>query len=357
MRDPWNDSELIRRFRTHAEDSLPRAPLNAALCHVVADHRSLSGLLGHAPVEQQLPVLLLAAIHDLVLDEPGHPLAAWYPNLTSDHRSPDDPELAPLLCAFVDERTPTILGLLGSRRVQTNEVGRCALFLPIFARLHAEVGALAHVDVGTSAGLTTLLPRFSYSYDDGPWIGDSDAVMIGCSTRGDVPDVGEIPEVPTARGIDVDPIDVTDPDDARWLQACCWPDQTDRFVRLSAAIEIARRHPPVVHRGDALDLLQPVVGEAGGSAHPVVTNSWVLNYFPPAARRRFVEQLDEIGAERDLSWVSAESPAMTPELPHAPDLAGEHTTALTLVTWRSGVREVEHLATCHPHGYWIHWRP
>ncbi len=66
--------------------------------------------------------------------------------------------------------------------------------------------------------------------------------------------------------------------------------------------------------------------------------------------------LDTVGANIDLSWVIAESPAQTPELPHPDDLAGEHITALTLVTWRAGVKHVQHLATCHPHGYWLHWR-
>ena len=87
-----------------------------------------------------------------------------------------------------------------------------------------------------------------------------------------------------------------------------------------------------------------------------MTCSWALNYLRPDARTAFVDRLDVVGAERDLSWVFAESPALAPELPHAPDLRDEHTTALVLVRWRDGDRQVEHLATCHPHGYWLHWR-
>ena len=34
--------------------------------------------------------------------------------------------------------------------------------------------------------------------------------------------------------------DITDDDEARWLEACVWPDQTDRFERLKATIEMAR---------------------------------------------------------------------------------------------------------------------
>ncbi|WP_051062149.1 DUF2332 domain-containing protein [Ilumatobacter nonamiensis] len=353
MRDPWNDSELVRRFEEHAGASLPRAPLNAALCTTIAADRSLSSLLGHAPVTQQLPVLLLAAIHDQVLREPDRPLADWYPNLTPTPRDPHDPEFVGVLTSFVHERSPSILGTLTTRRVQTNEVGRCALFLPAFALVADDVGPLAHVDVGSSAGLTTLLPHYAYRYDDGPQIGHGP--LIECSTQGSGPVPVAIPDVVTARGIDLHPIDPTDPTDARWLQACCWPDQTDRFQRLADALAVARSHPPTVEEGNALDEVGRVVSETAAGAHPVITTSWVLNYFEPEGRRAFVDRLERVAQSTDLSWVIAESPAMTPELPHGDGLVGEERTALTLVTWRDGERDARPLATCHPHGYWLHW--
>ena len=355
MRDPWNDAELIRRFRAHSRISLPRAPLNSALCAIIADDPTLHSLLAHAPATQQTPVLLLAAIHDRVLREPDHPLADWYPNLSTLPRSPDDSALASTLTEFVHERGPAILDVLATRRVQTNEVGRCALFVPAFALVADEVGPLAHLDVGTSAGLTTLWPHFSYRYDDGDRVGEG-TPLIRCHTRGRGPLPVAIPAVATTVGLDVDPLDPTDADDARWLQACCWPDQTDRFERLSAAIATAAEHPPTVVTGDALAQLDELVVRAAETGHPTITTSWVMNYLPPLDRRRFVDRLDELGSTLDLSWVIAESPAQTPELSHPTDLADEHITALTLITWRSGMRTALTLATCHPHGYWLHWR-
>ena len=359
MRDPWNDSELVQKVRAHERDSFTRAPLNAALCGAIARDRSLSTLLAHAPVEQQLPVLLLAAIHFLVLDERDHELAAWYPNIVADPRDPGDPALEHVLHDFVNDRGPSMLELLATRRVQTNEIGRCALFLPALALIAAHRTPLAHVDVGTSAGLTTLLPRFAYRYDtedsEGTVIG-AGAPLLECSTRGAGPNPTSIPAVASALGIDLDPIDVADPEDARWLQACCWPDQTDRFERLAAAIDLAQAAPPEIVTGDAVDVIRDTITAVPLDQHPVVTSSWALNYLAPEARRAFVEELDAAGTDRDISWVFLESPALTPELPHAPDLKDEHTTALVLVSWRNGERNVEHLATCHPHGYWLHWR-
>ena len=89
-------------------------------------------------------------------------------------------------------------------------------------------------------------------------------------------------------------------------------------------------------------------------AHPIVTTTWVLNYLSPTERRAFVDALDACGRRRDLSWVFAESPVLVPELPTVD--ARTSTTALVLVRWRKGRRTARHLAQCHPHGYWLHWR-
>ena len=353
MRTTSDDAELERGFRAAASTSLPRAPLNAALCAAIADDPSLRGLLGHAPVRQRTPMLLLAALHDLVLAEPDHPLAAWYADVVEVARDPGDPALAPTLRAFVDEREPALLDLLATRHVQTNEVGRCALLVAALAGL--DLGPVGLVDVGTSAGLNLQLARYAYRFDDGPLLGRSE-VELACSTRGDGPAVTSIPDVVTAVGIDARPVDPSDPSDARWLRACCWPDQADRARRLAAAIDLARRHPPTVVAGDAVESIGPVVDGLPGDVHPVVTTTWVASYLGASGRRALLDELDRLGAGRDLTWVFAESPAQTPELPHADDLAGEELTALVRATWRGGRRHVEHLATCHPHGYWIRWR-
>ena len=139
MRDPWEEAGLARLFATHARTAMPRAPLNSALSAVIARDRSLSSLLGHAPPPQHTPVLLLAALHFLLLRTPDAPLAAWYPTLTQEPRPHDDPELGATLSAFARERAPELIELIADRRVQTNEIGRCALLLPAFAAVYDEV--------------------------------------------------------------------------------------------------------------------------------------------------------------------------------------------------------------------------
>ncbi len=356
MRRAQEDAELTHHFREMAKSSLPRAPLYAALCRGVADDPELSRLLLLAPEQQRLPVLLLAASHKLVLEEPDHPLADWYANLRVPPRDPEDPALLPTYKSFVLERRDELATLLATRRTQTNEVGRCAMFVLAFGILAPEVGDLAHLDVGTSGGLNLLLDRYRYRFEPGGVLGPASTVVIECGTRGDPPIPVEVPS-PVARcGIDVAPVDVTSDEEAHWLEACVWPDQADRFHRLAAAIDIARQAPPELLAGDAVRSLDPAIMRMARAGHPVVTNSWVLNYFTGEDRTAYLAELDRLGAEIDLSWVYVEAPALIPELPGPADLADPHRTMLSLARWRNGTRTVDHLATCHPHGFWIHWR-
>ncbi len=92
------------------------------------------------------------------------------------------------------------------------------------------------------------------------------------------------------------------------------------------------------------------------SGHPVVTNTWVLNYLGADERKAYVESLDELGSRLDLSWVYLESPYLVPELPGPSVDTAVDRTVLVLARWRDGVRTVDHLADTHPHGYWMHWK-
>ncbi len=358
--DESHDDELRRHFENFSTTSSPRAPLYAALSAIVARNRSLYGLLHHAPPTQRLPVLLFACVHELLLEHPDSELAQWYPNLTEAHRSPTDRSLGATFTRFTEEHRDRLADLLSTRTTQTNEVGRCGSFLPALGLLASEVGALGLLDVGTSGGLNLLLDRYEYRYRaaDGAerLVGDRSPVAITVEVTGEVPVPSVLPTIATRCGIDQRPIDVTDDAEARWLEACVWPDQADRFHRLVAAIEIARAAPPEILAGDAVTSLAPPIERIGARAHPVVTNSWVLNYLTSSQRIAYLAELERIGTERDLSWVYAEAPAHIPELPNEPDPKSAHRTVLSMVRWRDGRRFVDHLATVHPHGFWMHWR-
>lgn len=297
-------------------------------------------------------MLLLAAVHDLLLAESDHELAAWYPSVADVIRDDDPYPAFAALCRSHDDQ---IRETIATRSTQTNEVGRCAFYLPVMTTIEREVGPLSLLDVGASAGLNLNLDRYQYRYTPGGVVGAPSSVVIDSGTRGDPPIPDELPSINARFGVDRDPVDLSDPTSTRWLMACVWPDQIDRADRLRAAIRVAHQHPVEVRRGDAVDDVEDAIEIAAGSAHPVVMNSWVLSYLSSRGRDSYVEALDHAGQQRDLSWVFAEMPYQCPELPMPDDDRLRFLTLVVLVRWRDAVRRIDHVATVHPHGHWIHW--
>jgi hypothetical protein len=342
--------DLAQRFSDFAKSFDKGAPLYSRIAARVADEPAVLELMAVAPVTQQIPVLLFASAHYLLLDERDHDLAQHYPNIA---RTPQSGDAADLFVRYVLERADAMKELLATRSTQTNEIGRCNWFLFPFAMLDAEVGPLAQVDVGSSAGLNQLFPNLGFDLNPGGLIGERDILTITCDVTGTPPVVTDRPQVIWSMGLDAKPIDVCNDAEVRWLEACVWPDQVERFDRLQRAISLAQHHNIAVERGDAVDDVAQAIERAAKHGHPVVTTSWVLNYLPPERRIAFVDELDRVGTERDISWVIAESPYETPELPGHRG-SDELITVITLVTWRRGQRAVQRLATTHPHGQWIH---
>jgi len=344
-------AKLQRDFRLFGQFNGKASPLYGRLSLSIADDPEVMALLHAAPEQQQIPVLLFAAMHDLLLRGEGEELAVFYPNLAP---STADGDPFPVFRRVALANDAALRATIASRNTQTNEVGRCAYFLPVFGLVGDEVGALAHLDVGASAGLNLYWPSYSYRYNNGPTVGEGSTVELPCSTRGAPPIPQTMPTLAHAMGLDMSPIDVRDDDAVRWLEACVWPDQAGRFERLVAAIAIARRSPPDLRQGDAVANVGALVDEIAAFGHPTVTTSWILNYLPVEGQRAFVAELDKVGIRRDLSWILAESPAQTPGLP-IPTAGDEEITVISLVTWRAGERVVRRLATAHPHGAWLNW--
>jgi hypothetical protein len=344
-------------FKDFAETS--DSPLYACISRRIADDADLGSLLDHAPPQQRVPVLLFAAVHWMLLHEPWWPLARHYPNLAGDDVQPPGDEAFEAFRTFCLDRRAEIVDIVSSRRTQTNEIGRTALFVPSLAVLAADQGPLAHVEVGASAGLNQLIPHYDYAYEPGGTVSVGSPVVITCGTRGGPPIPIRHPAIARAGGVDVNPLDVRDPDEARWLEACVWPDHTERLARLKAAIAIARRVGVDVRRGDATSSVAALVDEVAGSGHAVITTSWVMSYLTATERKEFVDEVDRIGAGRDLTWLIAENPALCPELPGMPPpRAGvKQPSAVVQAKWRKGRRIATHVADAHPQGRWLHWRP
>ncbi len=337
--------DLSRRFACFAAElSKHHSLLYSRLAEGISDDPELLGLVSHAASGPE-PNLFLSAAHFLLLGGAEHPVAEFYPSLSSNPRSGDP-------CAdfrsFCLDHAEEIRETISTRRVQTNEVRRCALLLPAF-ELVAERSEkpLALVEVGASAGLNLLFDRYAYDYGEGRRIGDPDSpVRISCQPHGDkeIPLPMQSPEVVSRVGLDLNPLDVRDPESARWLQALIWPEEyTHRAPLLERAIEVARSEPPALLRGDALESLPEVLEEISDGASVCVFHTFTVNQFSEESRTRFADLLSEHSEKRELHRVSVEW------------LGAEDSPLLKLSTFEDGTEEETLLARCDDHGEWIEW--
>jgi hypothetical protein len=214
-------AEFARFLRFWADKELRGyCPVYESIARPLADDTALLERVAHvAPRQKIVPVLLFAAVKSLVDREPTSPLGRIYADGEGDPWPP--------FRDFLEERFDDVAELLRTRRTQTNEVARASATLLALGLAERRLGKpLALIELGPSAGLNLLLDRFSYDYGGGRTAGDpASAVRLACETKG--PLVPPIPAcVPTIGfrcGIDLDPVDVTDEAQTRWLEACVWP--------------------------------------------------------------------------------------------------------------------------------------
>jgi hypothetical protein len=339
--------EVAQRFaQFESPEGSSSSPFYARLARGVAKDRALVELAAKARYKQPIPNMLFAAVQYLLLEDRSHPLATYYPTLTDAPAPAADP--CPLFRAYCLEHAAEISALLATRLVQTNEVRRCACLMPAFvelARLHADQ-PLALIEIGPSAGLNLLWNRYGYDYGDGARCGDPDSpVQLICERRGDrsLPLPATMPEVAFAVGVDVNPIDVRDEDALRWLRALIWPEHRDRVRLLEAAVQIARRFPPRLIAGNALDTLPDLLPTVPANATLCVYHSFTVNQFSREAREQLSALLARHAEQRPLYRISMEG-------------KGDAFAHIEWFTYERGKQTERLLAYADVHGRRLEWR-
>ncbi|WP_159801361.1 DUF2332 domain-containing protein [Arthrobacter zhaoguopingii] len=262
----------------------------------VAGDPVVQALVGGLPPAKRQPNLVFAAARSH-----GAPLGSYR-------------NVRPWLLANWQRVDPVIR----TRSTQTNEAGRCAVLLP---QLAAVEGPVALLEVGASAGLCLYPDRYGYTYHgaDGtvrlnpPQAAD---VLLECELRGGATAPARLPEVVWRAGIDLNPLDVADPESLRWLDTLIWPEHEARRRRLHAAAAVVAADPPLLVAGDLNQELEKLARQAPPEATLVVFHSAVLAYLTPPERQQFV---DRVGA-LDCIWLSNEGrqvlPEITARIPH-----------------------------------------
>ena len=305
-----------------------------------------------APARKRHPTVILAALHDLVL-------AGRAPELAAAYAAEDADAAAGAAVETLLRMSDSVVAIAAQRRVAPDQTGRYAVLYPAIAEAARRVGAdaVGLVDVGRPAALNLNVDRVGITYGQGETLGDpSSAVQVSCSVRGDQPiPIGTMPEVVARVGVDADPVDVTDADEARWLRACVWPDQRERLASLEAEIAVAATDPPRLLEGDAVERLPDALARVPAGALPVVTTTWTLSDLPTEDRLRFLGLLDEAAADRAVAWVSVEGVGVAPAVPTLGDRHASGHSIVGVALFDRAARRAEAVGRCWGRGRWLAW--
>jgi hypothetical protein len=255
--------------------------------------------------------------------------------------------------------TDSIAAIAARRPVRADETGRYAVLYPAITEAARRAGAdaVGLIDLGCSAGLNLNVDRVGITYSDGPSLGDpSSPVQQSSSIVHDRPlPTRAMPEVVARIGVDLDPVDVTEADDARWLRACLPPDQPERRARLDAEMALAATAPRLLLRGDPVQLLPDAIASVPAGVLPVVTTTWALSQFSLEARQRFLRRLEEAATGRAVAWVSAEGVGVAPTVPTLGDRPASGHSIIGLALFGRSARPAEAIARCWSRGRFLAW--
>jgi hypothetical protein len=278
-------------------------------------------IVGTDPTWDQ-PLRLLAGLHYLVLA--GE--ATW-----------DDP---------LEQHREFLTEFVRTQGVQTNEVQRSWLLLPMFLRVAQRTGAEVFdlIELGPSAGLNLVWDRYRYLYEAGEWGPDNSPLTLSAQEKKPVPAdlLALTPRVRSRIGIDSNPIDVTTDENARLLKSFVWAGQDDRLERLDRAIEALRTDPPELIRGDYVQELPDVLAARARDVLTVVFSTASLGYVDDAGNARVREVLEKTGSSGDMVFVSS-----------GKGRTGELHWGMRIVYYPGGEREFAGEADYH--GAWLDW--
>ncbi len=279
----------LKYLRFAENEAKDVSPLYQELAQAVADSATMLRFIASLPTPKQQPNLVFAAVRRLF----GTPADAQQ------------------FAQVIVRHQHAIRELILVRTTQTNEPSRCAVLLPLLSQLPQP---LALLEVGASAGLCLLPDRWGYDYGRvqiEPNISKTyGAPTFPCIVNDATPLPKHVPDIVWRVGLDVNPINLTDPEEVAWLETLVWPGQEARAERLRAAIRVAQEEPPPIIKGDLLTDLQTLAVSAPRNATLVVFHSAVLAYVTQEARHQFINTVTNL----DAVWISNEAPGVLPSI-------------------------------------------
>lgn len=318
------------------------APITAAICEALVTALTRDSRTGRTvldwpgdPIPDALPLRLVGGLHALARSGVDHELTALFGGAGD--------AVAVLRRVLVEQDAALLPWLDGPP--QTNEPMRSGVLMAGLLEVARRHGpAIDILEIGSSAGLNLLIDRYRFDLG-GVAVGPADApVAIVPDWRGTPPPAVPI-RIDRVRGVDIQPLDATDPVVATRLSGYIWVDQPERQERLAAATAMLRQRPVDLVAGDAVGWLRDrlVEPQAAGVTR-VLMHSVVWQYLGDDRRAAIGAMMAQAAAaatpDRPLAWVRME-----------PDRVLQR-QELIVQSW-PGNGEAQMLATAHAHGAWI----
>ena len=344
--------DAARRFRSAmSPEDRERLPYYRHLIDALSSSDTALDLLLSVRKEQQNPMLILAALHYTALL--GDPTLAPLYEAAANNIGTSAQDFANAVVAFL-EHSPDVIKKQLHRSTQTNEVGRSAIVIAVLRELRRRgVHEINLVDVGMSAGLNLYPDHYRVIQSDD---GTIDALI--CQDLTPFNELGALPVIQKRIGIDPSPLNVVNADDALWLRACLWPEDTRRARRLQALLSEVPLWEPITRlKATAVDAIDEAVALAGDAVPTLVFHSWVAAYFSLEEQRAWRARMLDITRNHPVYWLYLEWPRAIPGI--------EPPTALTESPQAGGCQivctapggEPEPWGWCHAHGHWLSFEP
>lgn len=343
-----SNSKIASVFQTFAERECQNvSSLYYQLSLDVTEEPDLLQLAAQVRQGQPIPNLFFGAIHYLLLQSEAEELATYYPSIKpgTNPRIPIH-----LIKDFCQRRAAEIVPILKQRIVQTNAINRTAYLMPIVASLFSSDTPVNLVDIGTSSGLTLNFDRYQYDYGDHLQWGNSEVKVKSKILVGQLPAFPKMANIKRKIGIDQNPLDLKKEENGNWLKALIWPDSGARFVRMNAAIAVAKSSNVELHKADQSDAFLSIINTVPKTEDLLVYHTHVLYQFTVAERQAFRGMLDVVGQYRDLYYLAVEASRVFDEL-----LDGKTGVRMVLTTYKGGKKTTTLLGETNGHANWIKW--
>ncbi len=252
-----------------------------------------------------LALRFLGAVHRVVLEGRAPELGSHYPSVGGT----PGPGLEDAFEATVAEHVAELAVRIADG-VQTNEVGRSASLLGALLEVASLGLPLRVFEAGASAGLNLRWDYYRYEAGGTAFGDPASPVRFVDSWTSSAPRLDQPCLVVERRGCDRSPIDATTEDGRLTLRSYVWPDLVERFTRLDAAIEVARRVPAPVDAADAPGWVAERLARPAPGTSTVVMHSIVQQYLGREARQAMIDAIVAAGAaaspDAPLAWVRME---------------------------------------------------